>query len=383
MTVKILVGDCRDVLKTLPDESVHCAVTSPPYWGLRNYDVDGQIGLETTLHEHIAATVAVFREVRRVLRKDGTLWLNYGDAYSGGGRGGNPGGSPHQKQRTNAGSLTVRGVKRNPLKAKDRMLLPARIAIALCEDGWWLRDEIVWHKPNPMPSSVTDRTTPAHEMIYMLTRSSRYYYDADAIKEPMADSSVSRLMQPTISTQPGGKKQDQYESAGLNDRSGSRRPNEIVQALAARAGKNERSGDRVRVGFNARWNASEAHARLNKQSEKLVAGEKWGARHEGWHAVKDSLGGRNKRSVWTVPAAPFPDAHFATFSPALIEPCIKAGSPAGGTILDPFGGAGTTGLVADRNGRNAILIELNPDYAAMAKRRIKSDAGLFSSVEVA
>jgi hypothetical protein len=200
---------------------------------------------------------------------------------------------------------------------------------------------------------VQDRTTPAHEMIYLLTRSRRYHYDADAIKEPISAVSAARYEQPTVDSQAGGAKQDMYEAGLTGQRVRSRRPNEILKSLAKQH---------------------------NDYSEKLVAGEKWGARHQGYQAVRDSLIGRNKRSVWTIPTEPFPSAHFATFPVALIEPCVKAGCPKGGTVLDPFGGAGTTGLVADRLGRNAILLELNPDYAEMARRRIADDGGMFAQV---
>lgn len=424
MAVDIRIGDCLKLLRAMPDESVHMCVTSPPYFGLRDYNVAGQIGLEKSVGAHIAKLVEVFREVRRVLRKDGTLWVNYGDAYcSGTSTGRNPTSTKGAHVRA-SWSNRSQNQRSNPpgYKPKDRMMLPARLAIALQDDGWWLRDEIVWAKPNPMPSSVQDRTTPAHEMLYMFSKSRRYFYDAEAIKEPMADSSVQRLTQPSISDQKGGDKQDQYEAFGLNDRTGSRRPNEIVQGLAARrGGKNE----------NMRWDAGEAHRRLNNQGEKMIAGEKWGARHEGWEAVKSSLGGRNKRSVWTIATEPFNGArlmrgasgedkiitdHFAVFPTALVEPCILAGTSQHGCcaacgapwvrssrgtnsqdttgwspickcdasvlpciILDPFGGAGTTGLVADRLGRNAILIELNAAYCEMARRRIFDDAPLLAA----
>jgi DNA modification methylase len=361
--IRVIQGDCRDVLATLPDESVHTVVTSPPYWSLRDYGCEGQIGLEETLPEHMTAMVEVFREVRRILRKDGTCWINYGDAYAG---------SWGAQSREHAGKhasiasiLSANQIKaaqirtktgaaaRTPgLKAKDRMLLPARLAIALCDDGWWVRDEIVWQKPNPMPAPARGRTTPAHEMIYMFARSEQYFYDGNAIAEPIAESSKARYAQATVDTQPGGFKQDAYESGITGARARSRRPNEII-------------------------NLAKKH---NNQSEKLVIGEKWQARHQDWEQIKDDLTTRIKRSVWTVPTLAFGEAHFATFPPALIEPCILAGCPKGGTVLDPFGGAGTTGLVADRLGRNAILIELNEAYAAMAERRIRSDAGMFAEI---
>jgi len=328
VTVTILQGDVRKRLRDLPDESVHCVVTSPPYWGLRDYGVDGQIGLEATMQEHMALLVDVFREVRRVLRQDGTCWVNYGDAYAGSWGAQSRDDKTAGKDGYNASKISANQIRaaqkrtgtgsssRTPgLKPKDRMLLPARLAIALCDDGWWLRDEIVWHKPNPMPISVTDRTTPAHEMFYMFAKSKRYAYDQEAIKEPIAEASRKRYAQETLNEQTGGFKQDMYESGLVGQRARSRRPAEILKTLAG--------------------------------SET-----------------------RNRRSVWSVPPSPFKDAHFATFPPKLIEPCILAGCPIGGTVLDPFFGAGTTGLVAQQHGRNCVGIELNPEYIAIARRRL-------------
>jgi DNA modification methylase len=322
--ISILEGDVRERLRDLADESVNCVVTSPPYWGLRDYGVKGQIGMEPTVFEHIELLVDVFREVRRVLRKDGTLWLNYGDAYSGSGKGGNPG--PNGMQDRNKGSLGVRGIRRSPFKDKDRMLLPARLAIALQEDGWWIRDEIIWCKPNPMPSSVRDRTTPAHEMIYLLTKSARYAYDFQAMQEPASGTAnARRAAHPTGWASHEG-------SHGTIHREG--KENTRTKKMAA-AG----SGIKYNESFSAATSA-------------------------------DVLTMRNKRSVWTVAPTALPEAHFATFPPKLIEPCILAGCPAGGTVLDPFFGAGTTGLVAEQHGRNCIGIELNPAYVLIATRRL-------------
>ena len=325
MTVRILTGDCREVLKTLPDASVQCCVTSPPYYGLRDYQVAGQIGLERSMHDFIAELVAVFREVRRVLADDGTLWLNLGDSYAAS-RGGT-----HQPAETLAGGKngktdTGERVNRsrhdgyNPtrnapaigLKHKDLIGIPWRVAFALQADGWYLRQDIIWHKPNPMPESVRDRCTKAHEYLFLLSKSARYYYDAQAIAEPAINA--GRVVE--------------YDGTQKN----------------CEAAQDERMRTRV-------------------------AGDR---------TVGDT---RNRRSVWEVATQPFSEAHFATFPPALIEPCTLAGSRPGDTILDPFGGAGTTGLVADRLQRDAILIELNPQYAEMARRRIHGDAPLFAEVD--
>ena len=243
--ITLLLGDAATVLRELPERSAQCVVTSPPYWGLRDYGIGEQLGLEATPDEYVAKMVTVFREVRRVLRDAGTLWLNLGDSYG---------------------------------DAKQLQGIPWRVAFALQADGWYLRRDRIWHKPNPMPDSVTDRCTKAHEYIFLLSKSPRYYYNAEAIAEPAQ-----------------------------------------------------------------------------------CAGDP-----------------RNKRSVWTVTTKPFSGAHFATFPPDLIEPCIKAGCPKDGTVLDPFGGAGTTGMVAARLGRNAVLLELNAGYAEMAHARLYDDSPLFA-----
>jgi DNA modification methylase len=341
MPIRLITGDCRDVLATLPDGSVHCVVTSPPYWGLRDYGVDGQIGLEASVSEHIAILRDVFREVRRVLRKDGTCWVNYGDAYAGGGgfAPNAPSNVAGSKQTTNRGSKE--GVRTpSGLKPKDLIGLPWRLAFALQDDGWWLRSDIIWSKPNPMPESVTDRPTRAHEYVFLLTKSARYWYDAEAIRQPAAEASIARLAQ-NIEAQEGSHRAN-----------GGAKTNGTMKAVG-RVDK-QRGHGRRHDGFNDHWDA------MSKDEQSSM--------------------GANARSVWEIATQPFSEAHFATFPPALAERCIKAGCPVGGTVLDPFGGAGTTGLVADRLQRNAILIELNPAYAAIAERRMHNDAPLFVKV---
>ena len=307
MSVKILVGDCLESLDYIPSGSVHTCVTSPPYFGLRDYGHDGQIGLEQTPAEFVSKLVEVFREVHRVLRDDGTLWLNLGDSY--GAVGGNTyagfnqrwsgtGGAGSKQDATLAG-VTDRKIDTG-MKPKNLLGIPWRVALALQADGWYLRQDIIWHKPNPMPESVRDRCTKAHEYIFLLTKSPRYYFDAAAIEEPA---------------------------------------------------KWERWGNQTE---NKKHSGTAKHLGGKTLAELPIRDKK------------------NRRSVWTVATKPFKGAHFATFPPDLIEPCILAGCPEGGVVLDPFGGAGTTGLVAKRNGRNAILCELNPDYAEMAKNRIAS-----------
>ena len=361
----ILIGDVRERLKELPDQSVNCCVTSPPYWGLRDYGtasweggnsecdhstarsrgddiktgdkqgtsagsrpntqrtcatcgavrVDDQIGLEFTPQAFINSLVAVFREVKRVLRDDGTLWLNIGDSYfstTKGTGGMNPETSPKNaiKGKDNFQSFDAVRVDAGdlPLKQKDLVGIPWMLAFALRADGWYLRQDIIWAKPNPMPESVTDRCTKSHEYIFLLSKSPRYYYDNEAIKEPSAN--------------------------------------------------------------------------LGKTAIKF-GGNKYGDSDDPKHATKSGneytdAGTRNKRDVWTVSTRSYKGAHFATFPTALIEPCILAGSPIDGVVLDPFFGAGTTGLVAQRHGRKWIGCELNPEYAAIATARIEAEANLFT-----
>lgn len=344
MSVRIIEGDCRTVLASLPDGSVNCCVTSPPYFGLRDYGVDGQMGLEATPAEFVAGMVGLFREVMRVLRDDGTLWLNLGDTYQNA-KGQAGGIDPKQPARRHG--LRPQDVSIPGLKPKDLIGIPWRVAFALQEDGWYLRQDIIWSKPNPMPESVQDRCTKAHEYIFMLSKSRRYFYDAEAIREEASENPV------TVARN-------------------SRADKGIVGATAMHGTKHGQSG-------NGGWDRA-ANGKLDKQRGH-------GRRHAGFNDRWDAMekaeqcsGLRNKRSVWTVGTQPFSEAHFATFPPALIEPCIKAGCPAGGTVLDPFGGAGTTGLVADRLQRNAILIELNPAYAEMARKRLTGDAGMFAEV---
>jgi DNA modification methylase len=348
MKVKVIVGDCREKLKCIPDNFVNCIVTSPPYYGLRDYGVDGQIGLEQTPDDYISEMVAVFREAKRVLRDDGTFWLNIGDSYAnGGGKS-----RPHRDSSGGIGCKGTRGVQGyhaagggfnrpsslSVAKPKDLLMIPARVALALQADGWYLRSEIVWAKPNPMPESVRDRPTSAHEKVYMFAKSGKttiwksrdtlewsnmpdlsetvlddfdqpmprwqghsYFYDADAVKEPGSNRSPGNHRHKYINGDP----KNRNKAAGL--------------------------------------------LKISNNIYKT----------------------RNMRNVWTIGNKPFKGAHFAVFPPALVEPCIKAGCPKGGIVLDPFGGSGTVGLVARSLGRHAILIELNQDYAQMARERLE------------
>ena len=371
MATKILVGNNMIKLRELEDESIDCIVTSPPYFGLRDYKSDpyiwggdekcehewskepprrrrhpndhtkgtlnqiasaphlketdschkcgawmGGYGLESTPDQYIKNTLLIFDELHRVLKPQGTVWWNIGDSYAmkssawGGSRGHNSilkdTGLADKQRRT--------GVCPDKLKSKDLMMIPARVAIAVAEHGWYLRSEIIWHKPNPMPESVKDRPTSAHEKIYLFAKNRKYYYDADAIRE---DSST-------------------------------------------------------------KWNSNNFSKQIKlKETNEMIKNFRQG---KGYHPDKIQEG-RNKRNVWTVTTKPFRGAHFAVFPPDLIEPCIKAGCPVGGTVLDPFGGSGTTGLVANNLGRDAVLIELNENYVDIAKKRINDNLGLFSEVK--
>lgn len=443
MTVRIMLGDVREKLRELPGDYFDCVVTSPPYWGLRDYGVVGQLGLEPTLGEHIDTMVAVFREVRRVLKKQGTVWLNYGDCYAAAPNGksaaeykadgtddrtfrdkpfstvgpihppapGNPfppdvarrggGNAPtgpvrtdngmggsigvdrnfHDAARAKAGAIYEQeGGERNKsrrgrsgnlgnggvngvaipngrivaggyLKPKDLCMIPNRLAIALQDDGWWVRSEIIWHKPNPIPESVYDRPTTAHEKVWLLSKSEDYYYNHAAIREPVTGGAHARAAGPNsranIDRVPRARKP--ARAPGLGEK-------------AAPAGQ----GVRANTSFQA--------------------------------AVVGLVETRAARNVWTIAPKPFKEAHFATFPPELAERCIKAGVPptvcglcleakgpdecggfcssldrAPGRVLDPFGGAGTVGLVAQRHGMDATLIELNPEYADIARKRIDGE----------
>jgi DNA modification methylase len=302
---------------------------------LRDYGVCGQIGFEDTPNAYVTELVAVFRGVRRVLRQDGTLWLNIGDSYAGswGARGRGPQTNAPRPDLVAKHGTHVFSPGVVNCKPKDLIGIPWMLAFALRADGWWLRQDIIWSKPNPMPESVTDRCTKAHEYLFMLSKSARYYYDAEAIAEPaiysgLTNQDASGFKSPTSFN---GKHKEGY-----------------------RTSDKQRGHGRRHAGFNDRWDAMTREEQCS--------------------------GTRNKRSVWEVATQSFPDAHFATFPPALIEPCILAGCPKGGMVLDPFLGAGTTALVADRLGRDCIGIELNPEYAEMARKRLVADAGMFAQV---
>ena len=281
--IEIIKGDCLQSLKKLEDQSINTCVTSPPYWGVRNYnDEEKQLGMEDTIEKFVENLVKVFREVKRVLREDGTVWLNLGDTY---------------------------------LQNKQLVGIPWRVALALQQDGWYLRQDIIWHKPNPMPENIKDRCTKAHEYIFLLSKRPKYFFDNEVIKEDCVGKDERKWA-------------DSYEKAG-----------------------------------SIKQGETNANIKRTKRYSK------------------DDSFKRNKRSVWTVTTKPFKGAHFATFPMDLIEPCVLAGCPVGGTVLDPFAGSGTTGIVAASNDRDAILLELNEDYIKLALDRMKSKLGVFGNIK--
>ena len=393
MDINILQGDCIETLQKLDDESINTCITSPPYWGLRDYNgEEKQLGMEDTPEEFVVNLIKVFKEVKRVLRDDGTVWLNLGDTY---------------------------------MKNKQLGGIPWRVAFALQQDGWYLRQDIIWHKPNPMPESVTDRCTKAHEYIFLLSKSSKYYYDNEAIKEDLADASKTRLTQNNINKQKGSdrvpnksngamksvaaKKHGKYktEENELKHRQGihANRGDNIIM-VRSKLPKQKDLVTFLRSKTKAKTLAENTDLPLTKIEHWFRADESGFSYPsiEDWKKVREYIDDwsqefhiidksliffelktdevvvsdkRNKRSVWTVTTKPFKGAHFATFPMDLIEPCVLAGCPIGGVVLDPFAGSGTTGIVAVGNNRNAVLLELNEEYIELAKERIKDQVGMF------
>ena len=313
------IGNVLDVLPTLAAGRFRCCVTSPPYWGLRDYGHPDQLGLEPTPEAYVARMVEVFREVRRTLTDDGTLWLNVGDSYAGA-RGGAQGAGGQMADRSVAKSRCREvGITRvaDGCKPKDLVGIPWMLAFALRADGWFLRQDIIWHKPNPMPESVRDRCTKAHEYVFLLSKSERYFWDAEAMKEPAV-------------------------GANLHDVTGRTKQRGLADTFK----------------------------RKDSKRAQAIPGQSVGTHREDRPDSTYDLYTRNRRSVWTVATRPYKGAHFATFPPALIEPCILAGAPFDGLVLDPFTGSGTTAAVALQHGRRFIGCELNPDYIKLAEARI-------------
>lgn len=489
MSVTILQGDCRDVLRTLPDESVHCVVTSPPYWGLRDYGVAssvwggepvcdhdfsvenldrsrrspgsqngsltgdgryqatacrfeikskfcakcgawlGAFGLEPTYQLYVNHAVEIFREVWRILRRDGTLWLNLGDSYAtGAGKvGDHPGGgeqgsrwagrpAPGTTSRAGRGSKRGTNSKRSAmgkhayvtsgiaigpgsqpnrmpqpgLKPKDLCGIPWRVALALQADGWWLRQDIIWSKPNPMPESIVDRCTKAHEYLFHLSKNGdgALLWHHDDGRWTWSEPAPDYVWRHRKSGEERTAAQEGEEWARVNLWAGfdyyfdqEAILEEATSASEIKWADNQGGIHSGEAHVGTRTKVFRVRSSGNKKRKDRPGAPPGTGKHQSGSVPWEGNIRRNKRSVWTVSTTPFAEAHFATFPPKLIEPCILACCPEGSTVLDPFGGAGTTGLVADRLGRNAILVELNPDYAAMAERRIKGDSPLFADVQ--
>ena len=414
MAVQLRTGDALSILRTLPDNSIHCVVTSPPYWNLRDYAMPGMIGMEPTWDEHVAALLAIFQEIRRVLRPDGMMWLNYGDSSVTRVRGGHARARAGTLQKTNVGSVRT-GSSIPGLKRKDLMFLGVRLAMALQGQGWWVREQIIWRKSNAMPESASDRPARCYENLFICSKKARYFYDDYAVRSPVKQSTLERATR---------ARSTQYQVPGVKAHTG--------ESFRAHLNENPKRPDKQRgsfrphAGFNDRWD--------------LMTKEEQGAN------------GARLKNVWDIAVSGFKGAHFATFAPTLAERCILLGTSAVGAcvecgapwkrilkdspaykkqkerlrkiskrgqkgelvnvafsgtpsmianqltvgwlptcthdtadivpckILDPFAGAGTTGLVANRLGRDAVLIELNPAYVKMAKDRLQAEAPLFSQV---
>jgi DNA modification methylase len=387
VSVRILIGDVRDKLAELAPESVDCVVTSPPYWGLRDYGVDGQIGMERTLGGHLSVMVEVFDLVRRAMKPEGTLWLNYGDCYATKPNGrsaaetkatGNDDRTFRDKpfstvgpicvpdprdddRRGNHSTLTGAAPHHTPariiaggmLKPKDLCMIPNRLAIALQDAGWWVRSEIVWGKPNPMPdSSGRYRPSTAHEKLFLLSKSAKCHYDSEAVRMPAQSGPDGYKMPDGWDTGEGGH--------GSVHRLG--------REKGKPAPKSQRGHKREHQGFVGKWDQM-------SRAEQMANGRLL-------RNYEPDLSPIVPPEVWEIATAAFSEAHFATFPPALVVPCILAGCPEGGLVLDPFFGAGTTGLVADRLGRDCVGIELNAEYAEIARKRLLNDCGLFADISV-
>ena len=415
--IDFLQGDVFDNIKKLDDNSIDCVVTSPPYWGLRDYGVIGQLGLEPTYQEHIQNIVKLFRDMKPKLKDSATIWLNYGDSYAS-----TVNGTKVKDQVKNkvqfAGKYLIEGDDRTfrdkpfstiqgSLKPKDLVMIPNRIAIALQDDGWWIRSEIIWHKPNPMPESTKDRPTSCHEKIWLITKSKKYYYDADAIREPLVSSSINVKIKSNnnIKNVFGKYKTDENEKKHRQGMSKTRglklvktRPKlpsqkEFVKYLREKTTLKDLventdikkttiehwfRNDEVGFAFPSVEDWNKIKDLLDDWTEKFNNLD-YALTYVETHLdkIQNNPLGKNKRNVWTITTKPCKEAHFATFPKDLVEPCIKAGCPENGIVFDPFGGSGTTGIVAKLLNRKAILSELNPEYIKIAKIRINKEFGMF------
>lgn len=391
-TNKVFQGHCPEVLSTLPDNIVNCCVTSPPYYGLRNYGTDPvyfpevryrlfnfmpeivvpemtcNLGLEDSPEAFVGHIVYIFRQVYRVLKNDGTLWLNFGDSYWGGKGASSQAYSTAmvgKRSTINAAQHQIAGKgetrptdgKHDSIKPKDLIGIPWMIAFALRSDDWYLRQDIIWHKPNPMPESVTDRCTKSHEYIFLLSKSKNYYFDAEAIRTQVKDSTVQRMMQ-QIEDQKGSERVPGKTNGTMKD---------------VWPGRTPKNGVDIKGGNHGSELGIKAYSHRGTGDKKLTG-------HSGNYDSNGDLIGNgmaNKKSVWTVTTKPFKDAHFATFPEDLIVDCIKAGCPEGGIVLDPFGGSMTTAATAKKLNRNYISVELNHKYIVIGEKRFHNEFGIF------
>jgi len=444
--ITYLQGNCIDKMKELEDNSIDCVASSPPYFGLRDYGVDGQFGLEKTYKDYITNTVKVFETFKPKLKDTATIWWNVGDSYASfrpmgtsdnGQYGGNVSksysghlklndiGRSGKTSKVPGNHYRGRGKISGCLKPKDLLMIPNRVAIALQEAGWYIRSEIIWHKPNPMPESVRDRPTSCHEKIWLITKNKKYYYDADAIREPLASTLLTRLNQPNLKNQKGSTRANGGMKSNGNMKAVFGKYQTDENEKKHRQGMSKTRGTKLvetrpklpsqKEFVNYLRNKTTLKDLVKNTDIKKTTIEHWFRNDEigfafpsveDWNKIKDLINdwtnefnkidyglsytethldevknnpiGRNKRNVWTITTKPCKEAHFATFPKDLIEPCIKAGSPEGGVVLDPFGGSGTTGIVAQSLNRQAILIELNKDYINIAKKRINKELGMFS-----
>lgn len=446
MTTRILQGNCLKVLPTLAAESFHCVVTSPPYWALRDYGTAPlewpaidyapmaglpacvhvpamrcSLGLEPSVEAFIGHMLLIFREVRRVLREDGTVWVNMGDNFAGtrdpkakhsktitgtkAGVSADAARAMVESRRRDRTSIPRSDIQVPGLKNKDMVGQPWRLALALQADGWWLRRDIIWHKRNPMPESCKDRPTTSHEYLFLLAKSESYYYDAEAIKEPASPDTHARYARGRskdhkhagVAAVPGATPQTIAQgfehmrkpvagwASGAGSHTAREHNSELRLVSAATDGKSARMGRapgwRAAQGNGVGWgHGTDAEQRGRGRVKVAQAGTGIKSNTSFDAAMRDMPGTRNKRSVWSMSTEPFRGAHFATFPTELVKPCVLAGCPIGGTVLDIFGGSGTTGMVADQLGRNAVLVELNPKYVKLARRRLTEHAPLLAGV---
>jgi len=356
--IDLQIGDSRKLIHGLTDASIDCVMTSPPYWGLRDYGHSDQIGLEKTPEEYLKTMLDLFDDVKLKLKDEGNCFVNLGDTYGSGSGGG---ATESKKQKSNEGSLLKRGAS----IPKCLLMIPQRFAWGMIERGWILRNEIIWAKPNHMPESVTDRLTKSHEVIYHFVKQQKYYYDLDAIREPHKESSMERYQRPLKmgGAKHAGKKG--FEIYSGNDwkpegYSGKFEGASDAESFCSPRARTQRKG----AEYKGKWKDDQEY--MNEVQKRINEARANGIPHD---SALNHPKGKNPGDVWYIPTAPYPESHFATFPLELIRRPILAGCPVGGTVLDTFGGSGTVGEFCRNNERNAILFELNPEYSKLINER--------------